>query len=201
MTHALTTFVENHGILAIFILMTADSCGAPFASEVIMTFAGYVAAIGHLSLVGAIAAGTGGNFLGSLIAYWLAARFGESLLLGPGRYIGIRRSHVEMADRWFRRHGLLAVFVGRLVPVVRTYVSFPAGLARVEPVRFAVLTFVGVLMWCAGLAGAGYAVGSSYEKVSGPVEKATIAIAVVVVLLVVGWFVRGRRAAGRAAGG
>jgi membrane protein DedA with SNARE-associated domain len=201
MTHALTSFVENHGILAILILMTADSCGAPFASEVIMTFAGYVAAAGHLSLGGAIVAGTAGNFVGSLVAYWLAAQFGEPLLLGPGRFIGIRRSHVELADRWFRRRGLLAVFVGRLVPVVRTYVSFPAGLARVPFLPFAALTFLGVLLWCAGLAAAGYAVGANYEKVSGPIEKATIGIAAVVVLLVVGWFVRGRRAAGRAARG
>lgn len=192
MTHALTSFVENHGVLAILILMTADSCGAPFASEVIMSFAGYFAAAGHLSIVGAILAGTFGNLVGSLIAYWLAAQFGEPLLLGPGRFIGIRRSHVELADRWFRRHGLMAVFVGRLVPVVRTYVSFPAGLARVEPVRFTLLTFAGVLIWCVGLASAGYAVGANYEKVSGPVEKATIGIAVAVVLVVVAWFVRGR---------
>ena len=194
MTHALTTFVQNHGILAILILMTADACGAPFASEAIMTFAGYFASAGHLNLGGAIAAGSAGNVLGSLLAYWLAARFGEPLLLGPGRYIGIRRSHVELADRWFQRHGLTAVFVGRLVPVVRTYVSFPAGLAHVEPVRFTLLTVAGVVIWCAGLAEAGYAVGANYDRVSGPIAKATIVIAAVVVVGLVAWVVRGRRA-------
>jgi membrane protein DedA with SNARE-associated domain len=194
MSHALTTFVENHGVLAILLLMTADSCGAPFASEVIMSFGGYFAAAGHLNIVAVILAGTGGNLAGSLIAYWLAAQFGEPLLLGPGRWIGIRRSHVESADAWFRRHGLAAVFVGRLVPVVRTYVSFPAGLARVELARFTVLTFTGVLIWCSALAAAGYAIGASYDRVTGPIGKAAVAIAIVVVLLVVAWFVRGRRA-------
>jgi membrane protein DedA with SNARE-associated domain len=194
MSHALTSFIQAHGLLAILLLMTADSCGVPFGSELIMSFAGYVAAAGNLSIVGAIAAGTAGNVIGSLLAYWLAARFGETLLLGLGRYIGIRRSHVELADRWFRRHGLAAVFIGRFVPVVRTYVSFPAGLARVEPLRFFLLTFAGVLPWCAGLAAAGYAIGLSYDRVSGPIEKAALGIAVIVVLVVVGWFVRGRRA-------
>jgi len=193
MTHALTTFIDNHGILAVLVLMAAESCGVPFPSEVIMPFAGYVAAAGHLSIVGAILAGAGGNLVGSLLAYWLAAQFGNALLLGPGRYIGIRRSHIELADRWFQRHGLAAVLIGRVVPVVRTYVSFPAGLARVDLPRFAVLTFVGALPWCAALAAAGYAVGANYDKVSGPIEKAAVGIAVLVVLLVIGWFVRGRR--------
>jgi membrane protein DedA with SNARE-associated domain len=200
MSHALTSFVENHGILAVLLLMAAESCGIPFPSEVIMPFAGYVAAAGHLSIVGAILAGAFGNLLGSLVAYWLAAQFGDALLLGPGRYIGIRRSHVELADRWFRKHGLMAVLIGRVVPVVRTYVSFPAGLARVDLLRFSLLTFLGALPWCAALAAAGYAVGANYERISGPIEKVAIGIAVIVVLLVVGWFVRGRRASARRAG-
>lgn len=195
MGHAVTTFVQNHGILAVFVLMLAESCGIPFPSEVTMPVAGYLAGAGHMSLGGAIAAGVVGNLVGSLIAWWLAAEFGEPLLLGPGRWIGIRRSHVEVADTWFRRRGLLAVFVGRLLPVVRTYISFPAGLARVPIMPFSLLTVAGVLPWCAALAGAGYAVGASYDKISGPIEKAAIVLAVLVVLLVIGWIIRGRRAA------
>src|SRR5439155_1291622 len=82
--------------------------------------------------VAAIIAGGVANLVGSLIAYGVAARFGEPLLLGPGRYVGIRRHHLEMADGWFRRWGLVAVFVGRVLPVIRTYISFPAGLARID---------------------------------------------------------------------
>jgi membrane protein DedA with SNARE-associated domain len=146
----------------------------------------------HLGLAAAIVAGAAGNLLGSLVAWVLAARFGEPLLLGPGRYVGISRSHVELADRFFQRRGLLAVLIGRVLPVIRTYISFPAGLARVPIVPFAVLTFVGALPWSAGLAIAGYEVGANYDRISGPIGKAAIVIAVLVVVAVLVWFVRGR---------
>ncbi|HEX6491969.1 MAG TPA: DedA family protein [Candidatus Dormibacteraeota bacterium] len=189
-------FVRDHGLGAVFFLMAVESCGVPFPSEVIMPVAGAVAAgaiVGaHLGLVPAIIAGAAGNLLGSLVAWVLAAQFGEPLLLGPGRYIGISRSHIELADRFFARRGLLAVFVGRVLPVIRTYISFPAGLARVPIVPFAVLTFLGALPWSAGLAIAGYEVGANYDRIAGPIEKVAVAIAVLVVVAIVAWFIRGR---------
>src|SRR5438445_578480 len=114
--------------------MVGERCGLPLPSEVIMPTAGLLAATGHMQggLIAAILAGALANLVGSLVAYVLAARFGEPLLLGPGRYVGIRRHHLEMADGWFRRWGLLAVFIGRVLPVIRTYISFPAGLARID---------------------------------------------------------------------
>jgi membrane protein DedA with SNARE-associated domain len=189
-------FVRDHGLGAVFFLMAVESCGIPFPSEVIMPVAGAVAAGAiagaHLGLAAAIVAGAAGNLLGSLVAWVLAAQFGEPLLLGPGRYVGISRSHIELADRFFARRGLLAVFVGRVLPVIRTYISFPAGLARVPIVPFAVLTFLGALPWSAGLAIAGYEVGANYDRISGPIEKAAVVIAVLVVVAIVAWFVRGR---------
>jgi membrane protein DedA with SNARE-associated domain len=192
---AITTFVQNNGILAVLVLMTVESCGIPFPSEVIMPFAGYLASQGHVSLAGAIFAGAAGNLIGSLIAYWLAAQWGTPVLLGPGRWLGISRRHIELADRWFQKHGLAAVLIGRVVPVVRTYVSFPAGLARVDLLKFSVLTFFGALPWCAALAGAGYAVGANYDKISKPIEIAAVVIAVIVIGLLAAWIVRGRRRA------
>jgi membrane protein DedA with SNARE-associated domain len=191
----ITHWITTGGIVLVFVLMAAESCGIPFPSEVIMPFAGFFAAQGHISLTGSIIAGTLGNVAGSLVAYGLAARFGRPLLLGPGRRIGIRAAHLDLADRWFERHGLTAVLVGRVLPVVRTYISFPAGLARVEPVRFTLLTAIGALPWCIALAAAGYAIGANYSRVSGPIEVAAIVIAVIVVAIVVAWFVRGRRRA------
>lgn len=196
MTHALTTFVQNHGILAVLLLMAAESCGIPFPSEVIMPFAGFMASQGHISLAGAIVAGAAGNLIGSSVAYGLAALWGEPLLLGPGRYIGISRRHVESADAWFRRRGVWAVLIGRVLPVVRTYVSFPAGMARVPLLPFAVLTFLGSLPWCAALAAGGYVIGANYDRISGPIEIVAIVLAVIVVVLLVGWFLRGRRRSG-----
>ncbi len=195
MSHAVTQLVETGGLLAVFVLMFAESCGIPAPSEVIMPFAGAFAAAGHLSLVGAILAGALGNLGGSLLAWGLAARYGEPLLLGPGRRVGIRPSHLASADRWFQRHGLLAVFLGRLLPVIRTYISFPAGLARVEPVRFSVLTFLGALPWCAALAIAGYQVRNNYDRISKPITYAAYALAVAVAVALVLWFVQVRRRA------
>ena len=142
MTAAVSNFIGAYGLVAVFVLMVAESCGLPFPSEVIMPTSGLLAATGHMNLVAAIVAGAAANLVGSLIAYVLAARFGEPLLLGPGRYVGIRRHHLEIADGWFRRWGLWAVLIGRVLPVIRTYISFPAGLARVDLARFSILTFV-----------------------------------------------------------
>ena len=192
MTAALSHFVAAYGLVAVFVLMVAESCGFPFPSEVIMPTAGLLAGTGHLNLLAAIVAGGLANLVGSLIAYGLAARFGEPLLLGPGRYIGIRRHHLEMADGWFRRWGLVAVFIGRVLPVIRTYISFPAGLARIDVLRFSLLTLAGALPWCAALTLVGYELGQNYERISGPIEKIAIAIAALVALVVIAWYLRGR---------
>ncbi len=195
MTAALSNLVSTYGVWAVLVLMAAESCGIPFPSEVIMPSAGLLAATGHLNLTEAIVAGAAGNLIGSLIAYVLAARFGEPLLLGPGRWIGIRAHHLEIADGWFRRWGLWAVFFGRVLPVVRTYISFPAGLAKVRLGWFSILTFVGALPWCAALALVGYTLGKNYERVSGPIQLAAIGIAVLVAVVVVIWYFNGRRTA------
>jgi membrane protein DedA with SNARE-associated domain len=197
LTAAVSNFIAAYGLLAVFVLMVGESCGLPFPSEVIMPTSGLLAATGHMNLVAAILAGAAANLAGSLIAYGLAARFGEPLLLGPGRYVGIRRHHLEIADGWFKRWGLVAVLIGRVLPVVRTYISFPAGLARVDLTRFSILTFVGALPWCAALALAGYELGRNYDRISGPVEKAAIGIAILVVVAVIVWYLRGRETSRR----
>ena len=162
MTAAVSQFVATYGLLAVFLLMVGESCGLPFPSEVIMPTAGLLAAGGHMNLVAAIIAGAAANLVGSLIAYVLAARFGEPLLLG------------------------------RVLPVIRTYISFPAGLARINLTWFSVLTFVGALPWVAALALVGYLLGKNYDRISGPLEKGAIGIAVLVAIVVVAWYVRGR---------
>ena len=197
MTAAVSNFIAAYGLLAVFVLMVAESCGIPFPSEVIMPTSGLLAATGHVNLVAAIVVGASANLVGSLIAYGLAARFGEPLLLGPGRYVGIRRHHLEIADAWFKRWGLLAVLIGRVVPVIRTYISFPAGLARVDLARFSILTFVGALPWCAMLALVGYELGRNYDRVSGPVSKLAIVIALLVLIALIVWLVRGRETGSR----
>ena len=199
MTQFITQALNSWGLVAVLALMTIESCGVPFPSEVIMPFAGVLAVTGHLGLGAAIIAGALGNVVGSLIAYGLAARWGEPLLLGPGRRVGIRRSHVELADRWFVRYGLAAIFFGRMLPVIRTYISFPAGLARVRLMPFTLLTGLGALPWCAALGIAGYELGGNWDRVSGPIEKVAIILGVLAVAVIVAWFVRGRRRSSAAA--
>jgi membrane protein DedA with SNARE-associated domain len=194
-TATLSNLVGTYGLTAVLVLMAFESCGVPFPSEVIMPTAGVLAATGHMNLELAILAGAIGNLVGSLAAFGLAARFGEPLLLGPGRWIGIRRHHLELADGWFQRWGLGAVFFGRVLPVVRTYISFPAGLAHIQLGRFSILTFVGALPWCAMLTLIGYQLGKNYDRISRPIEQAAIGLAVVVAIIVVIWYVRGRSTA------
>ena len=195
MTSTLSGLVASYGLAGVLILMAFESCGFPFPSEVIMPTAGLLAAAGHMNLELAILAGAIGNLLGSLAAFGLAARFGEPVLLGPGRWVGIRAHHLELADGWFQRWGLWAVLIGRVLPVVRTYISFPAGLARIELGKFSLLTFVGALPWCAALTLAGYTLGKNYDRISGPIEKGAIVVALVVVIVVVIWYWRGRSTA------
>ena len=204
MTHALgstlTSLVGSYGLIAVFVLMALESCGLPVPSEVVMPAAGLLAAGGQMNLGAAVLAGALGNLAGSLAAYGLAARFGKPLLLGPGRYLGISRHHVAMADGWFARYGLAAVLAGRVLPVVRTYISFPAGLARVRLLPFSVLTVVGALPWCLALAAAGFALRSNYTRVTASIDKAALVMALVVAVIVVAWILRGRRTHAREIG-
>jgi membrane protein DedA with SNARE-associated domain len=188
-------WVTSGGIFVVLALMAINSCGVPFPSEVIMPVAGVLAATGHFNIVAVIAAGVLGNLIGALVAYSLARRFGRPLLLGPGRRIGISASHLDLADRWFARFGLPTVFFGRMIPVICTYISFPAGLAKVQPVWFAVLSLLGSTVWVTFLAVLGYEVGANYTNVAGPIGKVAIGIAVLIVIAVIVWYVRGRRRA------
>lgn len=186
-------WVTSGGLLIVLVLMIINSCGVPIPSEVIMPVAGILAATGHFSIVLAIVAGVAGNWLGALLAYWLARRYGRPLLLGPGKRVGINASHLDLADRWVSRYGLPAVFFGRMLPVVHTYISFPAGLSRLQPVWFAVLSLLGSTVWVTFLAVLGFEVGANYTKVSGPIGTIAILIAALVVIALVVWYVRGRR--------
>jgi membrane protein DedA with SNARE-associated domain len=188
-------WVTSGGLFIVLVLMVVNSCGLPFPSEVIMPVAGVLAATGHFNIVAVIVAGVAGSVIGALIAYSLARRFGRPLLLGPGRRIGISPGHLDLADRWFARFGLPTVFFGRMLPVISTYISFPAGLAKVQPVWFAVLTLLGSTVWVTFLAVLGYEVGANYTNVAGPIGKVAIGIAVLVVIAVVVWYLRGRRRA------
>jgi membrane protein DedA with SNARE-associated domain len=182
-------FIASYGYLAIFVLMVAESACIPVPSEVTMVFGGALAAGAvagaHLNLPLVIAVGVAGNVTGSYIAWGVGAYGGRGAWRRWGRYVLLRPGDIDRADRWFARHGTKAVFFGRLLPVVRTFISLPAGIARMSPVRFGIYTLAGCIPWTAALAWAGYAVGANWQHVANDFHGATYALAAVIILLAV----------------
>jgi membrane protein DedA with SNARE-associated domain len=186
-------FIASYGYLAIFVLMLAESACIPVPSELIMTFGGALAAGAvpgtQLNLIGVILAGTAGNVAGSYIA-WAVGRYGGQPLLRRlsegrlGRRL-LRERDLDRAVAWFDRHGNKAVLIGRLLPVVRTFISLPAGIAGMPPLRFGVYTTLGCLPWTTALAVAGYAVGANWESIVAALHGPSYIIAAVVLLAIV----------------
>jgi membrane protein DedA with SNARE-associated domain len=181
-------FIGSYGYLAILLLMTAESACIPVPSELTMPFGGAIAAGAvpgvHLSLPLVIAVGVAGNVIGSYLA-WAAGRYGgDAATHRWSSFLG-GQSGIERAQRWFDRYGGRAVFIGRLLPVVRTFISLPAGYAHMRPVRFGVYTAVGCVPWIGGLAWAGYAAGANWQHVQHLVNTPTYIIAGLIALLIV----------------
>src|SRR5260370_11328032 len=193
MSHQLIQCIGGGGLLAISLTMAAEGAGIPISSEIVVPLGGALASQGKLSFAGVVIGATAGNLLGSLVAYLLVRRYGETLILGPGRRVGLTAGHLRLANRFFERWGLPAVFVGRLLPVIRTYISFPAGLSRIAVVPFAVATIAGAIPWNLALAFAGFKLGENYERVASALGPLTIPIAVLVLLAIVVAYYSGRR--------
>jgi membrane protein DedA with SNARE-associated domain len=182
------SFVASSGYLAVFVLMVAESACIPIPSEVTMIFAGYLAAKGTLGLGQVVVLGTLGNLVGSYVA-WAVGRSGGRAFLGRfGGLLLIRREDLDRAQAWFGRHGEAAVFVGRLVPVVRTFISLPAGVAEMAPLRFGAYTLAGCLPWTAALALLGYELGGEWRSVIGGFDVATYLIVAVAVVAIAAFF-------------
>lgn len=168
-------------------LMAIESACIPFPSEIIMPLAGWflVKDRGHgleyLLLAGFF--GALGNAIGSLVAYYAGAWGGRPLLQRYGRWVLITPKELDTADRWFQRYGEIAVFGSRMLPVVRTFISFPAGIARMNVWRFTILSFIGSYPWSLGLAWAGYLLGENWEDLSAYFRPVSIPIGVAVLAL------------------
>jgi membrane protein DedA with SNARE-associated domain len=159
LTHHLQTFIASHGLQAVFVLMVLESACIPVPSEVTMIYAGYLVSQGSMNFAAAVLVGTAANLVGSLIA-WAAGAYGvDAVLLRTER----NRRHVEQAHSWFERYGTPTVFFARLLPVVRTFISLPAGVARMPLGRFSVLTVLGSLPWCIMLVLVGDVAGHNWD--------------------------------------
>lgn len=152
------------GYSGIVLLMAIESACIPLPSEVIMPFSGYLVYTGRFNLWAVGVAGALGCVLGSLVAYWVGMHGGRRLIERYGRFILISTHDLDLADRWFARYGEIIVFASRLLPVVRTFIAFPAGVARMNLSRFILYTFAGSLPWCLGLAYIGQKLGEEWDK-------------------------------------
>jgi membrane protein DedA with SNARE-associated domain len=176
--------IEQLGYAGVFVGMTLESAGLPIPSEVIMPFAGYVVWKGGLTLIGITLAGTLGCLAGSLIAYYIGLWGGRPLLERYGKYVLIRKHELDLADKWFGKYGDRAVFVSRLLPVVRTYISFPAGIVKMDVKKFSLYTVLGSLFWCFGLAYIGVLLGPHWVDIEGLFRYLDIAVIVGIIALV-----------------
>jgi membrane protein DedA with SNARE-associated domain len=178
-------FISSFGYLAVFVLMVAESACVPIPSEVIMSFAGALAAAHRLDLVGALLAGVGGELVGAYVSWGVGRTGGRALVERYGRYVLLTRADLDRAERWFSSRGELSVLVGRVLPVVRTFVSLPAGLAEMKPVRFGAFTLVGSAIWDGMLVGVGYALGSRWRSITHGFNDAGYALAGLIAVAVV----------------
>jgi membrane protein DedA with SNARE-associated domain len=193
--------VRDGGLPIVFVLMAVGSACIPLPSEVVMLFAGFAvadpgqsASHHHLTLVGVVIAGLLGTMVGSFLAYAVGRGGRLELLERHGSKVHMGPAQIDRADRWFQRHGEAAVLFGRLIPVVRAFVSLPAGIARMPVGRFTVFSLIGSIPWVLGLAIAGHALGSDWTTVRKAFEYVDYVVVAAVVVGVVYALVRLRRA-------
>lgn len=188
LTNLIISVISSTGYLGIFLLMTAESALIPIPSEITMTFAGYLASAGKFNLVIVIFVGAFANLAGSWLAYWLGW-WGEkhvvlALIKKYGKYMLISVDEFERSEKWFRKYGEKITFFSRVLPVVRTFISLPAGIARMNFWKFSVFTFIGSLIWSALLTYIGYVLGKNWNSLHGYYQKFEYVIVGAGVLLV-----------------
>ena len=197
-THALTSLIGDHGLYAVFGLMAIDAV-FPAASELVMVYAGALAAGAfagqHVDLFGSrisshawgfvamALAGTLGYLVGSIVGWAIGLYGGRPLLEQRGRWLHLSPAKLDRAERWFDRWDDLAVLIGRVTPVIRSFISIPAGIFRMPFWRYTVLSLIGSAVWCFAIAGAGYAAGRSYERFHHDFAYAEYAVLAGVLLL------------------
>jgi len=181
----ITSTISGLGYGGIFLLMVAESALIPIPSEVIMPFSGYLVSTGEFNVVYVVLAGSVGNLAGSLIAYYAGSLLGREFILRYGKYVLLRKSHLELTETYFKKYGDRSIFIGRLLPAVRTYISLPAGLARMNMRKFIVYTLIGSIIWNSGLTYIGIKLGRNWETMLEYSDYIDIAVVIGVIVVIV----------------
>jgi len=170
--------------------MTIESCNIPLPSEVIMTFSGFLVGKGEMNLWLAGIAGGIGCTIGSWLSWWLGYKGGRPLVDKYGKYLFLKHRDVEKGEEWFRKYGESIAFFSRLLPVVRTFISFPAGISKVNLPKFLVYTFLGSVIWSTGLAWVGAKLGENWDSLKDIFHKFDYAILAIIIIAIVWWIWR-----------
>ncbi|MDI6710613.1 MAG: DedA family protein [Thermoanaerobacterales bacterium] len=190
---AVTRFIEALGYWGIGLGMAVESANIPLPSEVILPYGGFLVSKGKLDFFWTVMAGTIGGTAGSIVSYLLGLWGGRPLLLRYGRYIGFSYHHLGIAERWFARYGEATVFFTRLMPVVRTFISLPAGVAGMNFTRFVIYTFLGSLPWSIVLVYAGVKLGENWEAIGPWFHRLDVVIVLALAAVLFYWWRRRRR--------
>jgi len=193
LSYLIIATISALGYGGIVLLMAIESACIPLPSEIIMPFSGYLVSRGEMNLWLVGVAGAVGCVVGSIVAYYIGMYGGRPFIEKYGRYILLSRHDLDLADRWFAKYGEAIVFISRLLPAVRTFIAFPAGVARMNMTRFIVYTFAGSLPWCLGLAYVGQKLGEQWDKdetLKTWFHRFDFVIGIVVVLAVSWWIWR-----------
>ena len=187
------SFIASWGYVAVAVLMAAENACIPIPSELILGFAGYLVSAGHMTFSGALLAGMIGGLLGSVFAYEVRAHGGRPFVDKYGKYFFIKKSHVDTAQDWFDRYGLKAVFFSRMLPVIRTFISLPAGFARVDPKRFFTYTIAGSLPWTAAILYAGLMLGENWTDLMEYGHEASLIFVVCSAVAIVYFYLKWKK--------
>lgn len=187
------SMIRGSGYLGVCLTMAIESACIPFPSEIIMPFAGFIVSEGRMTLWGITLAGAMGNLLGSMAAYIVGAVGGRPFLEKYGKYFFLSRHKLELADLWFAKYGHKAVFFGRMMPIIRTFISLPAGIARMDIKKFIIYTFVGAVPWCLFLGWLGVLLGPKWGILRRYFHILDVIVIVAVVGLIVYAIVKSRR--------
>ena len=183
--------ISASGYIGVALLMAIESACIPLPSEIIMPFSGYLVHTGQLKLFWVATAGAIGCNLGSVVAYWIGALGGRPFILKYGRFVLLNQHDLDRAEHFFQRFGGITVFIGRLLPVVRTFIALPAGIARMPQLRFHIYTFIGSWPWCFVLAYVGMKLGQAWEtdpRFKAAFHRFHLAVEIVLVAAII-WFV------------
>ncbi len=185
--------IAQIGYPGIIALMTLESMGIPIPSEVVMPAGGWLASEGILNLILVTISGTVGCVIGSAIAYGIGFIGGRAAVKRYGKYVFLNEGHLDSAERWFNKYGSVVIFITRLLPIIRTYISFPAGMARMRFWPFIILSAIGSAIWCFILAYIGFVLGPNWNSFTGAYNLLTIIVLVALGLILLALFLRRRK--------